>query len=99
VGDAGSTATIAGTEGWIEATGMICRTEESTACTAAGSRTERHPLPAGNGYGLEVAEIEKCLAEGLTDSADMPLAASLRVLEVLDEVRRHVDVRYPDKEA
>lgn len=99
VSDAGSTATIVGTEGWIEAAGMIFRTEEFTVCTAAGSRTERHPLPAGNGYGLEVAEIEKCLAKGLTDSADMPLAASLGVLEVLDEVRRQVGVRYPDEEA
>lgn len=99
VSDAGSTATVIGTRGWIEAAGPIFRTEEITVATAHGSRTERHPLPAGNGYGLEVAEVETCLREGATDSADMPLAASLGVLEVLDEVRRQTGVRYPGEEA
>lgn len=98
VSDAGSTATVVGTRGWIEAAGMVFRTEELTVCTAAGSRTERHPLPPGNGYGLEVAEVERCLAAGATDSVDMPLADSLGVLEVLDEVRRQVGVRYPGEE-
>ncbi len=98
VSDAGSTATVLGTRGWIELAPMVFRTEQLTVCTAAGSRTERHPLPAGNGYGLEVAEVERCLADGRTDSEDMPLAAGLGVLEVLDEVRRQVGVRYPQEE-
>ena len=98
VTDAGSTATILGTRGWIEAAAMIFRTEEITVCTAAGGRTERHPLPAGNGYGLEVDEVERCLADGRTDSGDMPLEASLGVLEVLDEARRQVGVRYAGEE-
>jgi predicted dehydrogenase len=98
VGESGSTATILGTRGWIEAAGMIFRTEEMSVCTAAGGRTERHPLPPGNGYGLEVLEVEKCLAAHRTDSADLPLAASLGVLEVLDEARRQIGVRYPGEE-
>jgi len=98
VSSAGSTATLVGTRGWIETAGMVFRAEEFTVCTAAGSRTQRHPLPAGNGYGLEVAEVEKCLADGVTDSLAMPLADSLGVLEVLDEARRQVGVRYPNEE-
>ncbi len=98
VSEAGSTATVVGTEGWIEAAGPIFRTEEITVATAAGGRTERHPLPPGNGYGLEVAEVESCLLAGATDSVDMPLAASLGVLEVLDEARRQTGVRYPGEE-
>ncbi len=98
VSDAGSTATILGTRGWIEAAGMIFRTEQVTVCTPAGSRTEHHRLPAGNGYGLEVREVERCLADGTTDSGEMPLGASLGVLEVLDEARRQVGVRYAGEE-
>jgi predicted dehydrogenase len=98
VTDAGSTATVVGSEGWIDVAGPIFRTEEITVCTAAGSRTERHPLPVGHGYGLEVAEVEDLLAAGATDSAVMPLADSLGVLAVLDEARRQIGVRYPGEE-
>lgn len=68
------------------------------AATAQGSRTERHRLPAGNCYGLEVAEVKRRLHEGATDSSDVPLAASLGVLEVLDEVRRQTGVHDPGEE-
>ena len=59
-----------------------------------------HPsaAPHGNGYALEVAEVEACLANGVTDSAAIPLAASLGVLEILDEARRQIGLRYPNEE-
>jgi hypothetical protein len=34
----------------------------------------------------------------ITDSAAIPLAASLGVLEILDEARRQIGVRYPNEE-
>jgi predicted dehydrogenase len=92
--EAGSGATVIGTMGWIEVAGPLFRTEEMTVCTAAGSRTETRRLPDGNGYGLEVAEVERLLSAGATDSAAMPLGDALAVLEVLDEARRQVGVRY-----
>lgn len=96
--ESGSTATVVGTRGWVELDAPLFRTERITVCTPAGGRTERYPLPAGNGYGLEVAEVERCLAAGATQSDRVPLAATLGVLEVLDEVRRQIGVRYPDEE-
>lgn len=98
VSEAGSTTTLIGTRGWIELAGPAFRPEEFTVCTAAGSRTTRVPLPHGNGYALEVAEVEACLANGVTDSAAIPLAASLGVLEILDEARRQIGLRYPNEE-
>jgi predicted dehydrogenase len=99
VTSSGSSATVVGTRGWAQLAGMVFRTEELTVCTAAGGRTERHPLPAGNGYGLEVLEVERCLGEGRTDSLGMPMAATLGVLEMLDEARRQIGVTYADEEA
>jgi len=94
ISEGGSGATVIGTRGWIEVAGPLYRTEALTVSTAAGSRTERRPLPAGNGYGLEVAEVERCLASGETESRLMPLADGISVLEVLDEARRQLGVRY-----
>jgi predicted dehydrogenase len=92
--EGGSGATIIGTAGWIEVAGPLFRTETMTVSTAAGNRTERRLLPAGNGYGHEVAEIERCLAAGEIESRLMPLADGVVVLEVLDEARRQLGVRY-----
>ncbi len=94
VTEGGSEATIIGTRGWIEVAGPLFRTEAFTISTTSGSRTETRPLPQGNGYALEVAEVERCLVAGDIDSHLMPLADSVAVLEVLDEARRQLGVRY-----
>jgi predicted dehydrogenase len=92
--DGGSGATVIGTRGWIEVAGPLYRTEALTVSGVDGSRIETRRLPEGNGYGLEVAEVEHRLAAGETDSAAMPLADSIAVLELLDEARRQLGVRY-----
>jgi len=98
VSEAGSTATLVGTRGWIEIAAPVFCPDTFTVCTAAGSRIVRLPRPTGNGYGLEVAEVEACLANGLAESAAMPVAAAIGVLEQLDEARRQIGVRYPMEE-
>ncbi len=98
INEGGSGATIIGTRGWIEVAAPLFRTETLTIATASGRRTETRRLPEGNGYGLEVAEVERCLAAGEIDSSHVPLADSVTVLEVLDEARRQLGVRYPADE-
>lgn len=44
-------------------------------------------LHRGNGYDGEAIEVIHCLRAGLTESPSMPLAASLRVMGVIDEAR------------
>jgi predicted dehydrogenase len=92
-GEGGTGATIIGTRGWIEVAAPLYKPEALTIATIAGIRTESRPLP-GNGYGPEIAEVERCLAAGETDSSLIPFAGSLAVLEVLDEARRQLGVRY-----
>ena len=65
-----------------------------------GSDTEvikEDPIP-GNGYLLEVQEVERCLRERRTESENIPLDDTIAILEVLDEVRRQLGVRYPADE-
>ncbi len=42
----------------------------------------------GSGYAFEVAEVERCLAAGLTESPRHPLADTRAVMATLDALRR-----------
>ncbi len=49
----------------------------------------------GSGYRFEVDEVHRCLDEGLTESPMMPLDESLRMMGLLDEIRRQAGMVYP----
>lgn len=51
----------------------------------------------GSGYRFEVDEVHRCLDEGLTESPKMPLDESVRMMDLLDEIRRQVGVVYPSE--
>ncbi|MFD9595301.1 Gfo/Idh/MocA family protein [Kitasatospora sp. NPDC059973] len=55
------------------------------------------PAPAviGHGYGLEAAEVMRCLLAGQSESPLVPLDGTLAVLRTLDAVRQLIGLRYP----
>lgn len=44
--------------------------------------------PAGTGYTVEAEEVMRCLRAGAKESADVPLADTLAVMETIDHIRR-----------
>lgn len=52
-------------------------------------------VPTVGGFEFQIAEVARCVAEGRTESAVMPLAESLAVMETMDEIRRLIGVVYP----
>jgi hypothetical protein len=53
------------------------------------------PSPVlGSGLGNEAAHVQDCLRDGLTESPLVPRAHSLELLDVMDDVRRQIGVRY-----
>jgi predicted dehydrogenase len=53
------------------------------------------PSPVlGTGLGNEAAHVQDCLADGLTESPLVPRAQTLELLDVMDEIRRQIGVRY-----
>jgi predicted dehydrogenase len=48
-----------------------------------------------HGFSYEAAEVAWCLAEGTSESGLVPQAATLRVMDAMDEVRRQIGVVYP----
>ena len=91
-----NSATIAGTEGWIELPRSFHDTNRLFV-HRPGNEPEEHTVELiGVGYAHEAAEVARCLREGLLESPLVSWGDSVAVMEVLDEVRRQVGVHYPD---
>ena len=48
----------------------------------------------GNGYNYEAAEVVRCMREGKRQSAILPLDFSLRLIRLLDRIRRQIGLFY-----
>jgi predicted dehydrogenase len=93
-GDSPFAALINGTAGWIALEPRIHRPERLVVHDASGDEVINAEDPPGSGYGYEVREVERCLRAGELESPLVPLDETLAILEVLDEVRRQIGVRY-----
>jgi predicted dehydrogenase len=52
---------------------------------------------AGHGFQFEIAEMERCVAAGLTESPVRPAADTLAVMEWMDAIRARIGVVFPDE--
>lgn len=91
-------ALINGTAGWIRVESRIHRPTALTVHTEDAEEIVTADEVPGNGYGLEIAEVERCLAAGELESPLIPLDDTVGILETLDEARRQLGVRYPNDE-
>ncbi|XP_034536477.1 trans-1,2-dihydrobenzene-1,2-diol dehydrogenase-like [Notolabrus celidotus] len=92
-------AVISGTKGSIKVVGpMHC----PTTLVVNGKETE-YPLPEpclplnftnSTGLRYEAEEVRQCLLKGLKESPRMPLADSVLLTEIMDEIRKQVGVAY-----
>jgi predicted dehydrogenase len=90
-------ALVVGTEGWLRLDTPLHLPDTMTIHTADGEQVVTGELP-GHGYGLEVAEVERCLRAGELESPVVPLDETVAILETIDEARRQIGVRYPADE-
>ncbi len=87
-------ARIVGSEGTIVIDPSWWKGESATL--KAGGRQERIERPlAGNGYNYEAQEVARCLGQGLTESAVMPLDETVALMHILDEIRAQIGLQYP----
>lgn len=89
-------------EAWIMGTEGFIRIHSPwwvpTAMTLdkPGQPPQRMEIPfAGNGYNYEAAEVHACLRAGKLESAVMPLAETVGILETMDALRAQWGMRYP----
>ncbi len=88
---------VSGTEGWLSLTPRLHRPQELTVHTEDGDQTilaAEIGGSEGNGYRPQVAEVERCLRAGVTESPVVPLDTTVAIMQLLDQVRAQVGVRY-----
>ncbi|HET6987175.1 MAG TPA: Gfo/Idh/MocA family oxidoreductase [Kribbella sp.] len=87
-------ASISGPEGNLQLPHRFHHPEYYVRSTAAGA--ERIDVPThGLGYHYEATAVMQALRDGLTEAPSLPHAATLEILELLDETRSQIGVRYP----
>lgn len=67
----------------------------SLELTKGDNATQRIDPPyVGNGYNYEAAEVGRCLRSGQKESALLPLDFSLRLIRLLDRIRKEIGLEY-----
>jgi predicted dehydrogenase len=85
---------VTGTDGWLRLDGRVHHPSSITVHSSAGEYVVGAPPVIGNGYGFQVAEVARCLRAGELESPRVPLDDTIGVLEVLDDARDRLGVRY-----
>jgi predicted dehydrogenase len=87
-------ATIIGTEGWIRIHTPWWISD--TITLKSGAEEQVIPCPyEGNGYNYEAIEAGNCIRTGKLESEIMPLDETLALMNILDEIRTQIGLRYP----
>jgi predicted dehydrogenase len=89
-------ASVIGTEARIDIDRWWYDATSFTVYNAAGDVLERFEEPVvSRGMQYEALELERLITAGETDSPLMPIAQSVAIMRVLDEVREQIGLRYP----
>lgn len=92
-------AVIAGTDAligfgdWFHCSGKVYLIERD------GNFAEEFSDPEGvDGYSYEIAEVQRCLREGLAESPLVPHSGTLAVMRIMDECRRQWGLVFPSEQ-
>jgi predicted dehydrogenase len=89
------TARITGSTGWIDLPAfMHCPISLTVHAHGTDSETIDGPVE-GNGLEFEIAHVNRCLAEGLTESPTMPLDETVALAHTMDDIRAQIGLAYP----
>ncbi|MGY1653548.1 Gfo/Idh/MocA family protein [Geodermatophilus sp. SYSU D01119] len=87
-------ARVFGTGGWIDVLPRFHHPATIVLHRTGADAEEITLPPAGTGYSHELAEVTRCLQEGRTESAVMPLADTLAVQDVLEQAAHQLGVHH-----
>jgi predicted dehydrogenase len=89
------TAVVAGSRGYLEATGSINNPTELRVFIGENEPRVEHFSPVGAGYTYQLREVTRCIQEGRTESPTMPLSDTLAMMHLFDGVRAELGIIYP----
>jgi predicted dehydrogenase len=93
------TATLAGSAGWIRTGSPLYNPRRLEICGCDGRiRIEEFPEDT-EGFIHELRETARCIRTGLQESPLMPWTETVQVMQLLDEARQQLGLRYRNDEA
>jgi predicted dehydrogenase len=94
--DTPTSAAIAGTAATLTLPGPFYQPGDLVLTSAGGDRrlTVTEPRTAHDALHFEAAEVARRIAEGRLESPIRPLAESILTLQVMDEIRRQIGIRF-----
>lgn len=87
-------ARVAGTLGVVDIPALM-HCPESISVTTFDGVEHLDGSYEGNGLRFEADEVHRCLLDGRTESAVMPLDETVALMEILDAVRVDIGLRFP----
>ena len=90
-------AVITGTLGWIEIDRTFYAPTPYRVILRAGATIEYPNNYVGRGLREEAIEFARCVRAGLSESPVLPLHETLAVMESMDEIRKQINLVYPDE--
>lgn len=87
---------IYGSKGYIEV-GNVNNYEYAEVYDSSHKLIKRidRPDQPGTGYEYQFEACRKALSEGKTECEDMPLSESIKIMGLMDEIRKETGLRYP----
>ncbi|MDX1741328.1 MAG: Gfo/Idh/MocA family oxidoreductase [Rhodothermales bacterium] len=86
--------TIYGPDGYIRIEPNFWEATRATLVVNGQEKTVEKAFRL-NGFEYEIDEAVSCIREGLAESPRMPHFASLGTMQVMDEIRRQIQLKYP----
>jgi hypothetical protein len=89
-------ATVVGSHGRIEIDPVWYNQASFTVYDQSGSKVRRYEDKIDSrGMHFQALEVEACIEAGKLQSEIMSLDESIEIMEIMDEIRRQIGVRYP----
>lgn len=88
-------AWVAGTEGYIDFDRVFYNARGFEVVRSDGDTLRYTPPIESDGFEFEIAEASRCIAAGIGESPILTHAATVEVMEIMDEVRGQLGARLP----
>lgn len=88
------TARVSGSDGWVDVPAFM-HCPDQISVHSGGTVDTINGSYEGDGLRFQIAEVQRCLAEGLTESPTVPLAETIQLAQTMDAIRAQLGVVYP----
>jgi predicted dehydrogenase len=83
-------ACISGTDARVEIEGNFYAPSSFTLIQRSGEQQQFHFTTEGRGLHYQAIEVARCIAQGRTESAVMPLDETISIMETMETVLGHL---------